>query len=157
MIELKLDTNALSSLIDKDPQFKLSIQQAVLQNISNRYVKSTCANINGQLLKAAESARKDVQDQYMERESQYTSFYKLKPAAKKQIQEACQRDINSVMADLVCTTKERSEKVIKEAFNSYDKEKLNGLIDSMLNAHINAYVKTKIEERFKEAMSHFNA
>ena len=59
-IELKLDTNALSHLIEQDSEFRLNLQQCVLENIAKRYVKGVSDDIQFAVKKAVEHEQNEV-------------------------------------------------------------------------------------------------
>ena len=63
-IEIKLDTNALASLIESDPEFKTKIQQSVLANIANRYLKTTQTEISAAVEATATLARTEILNEY---------------------------------------------------------------------------------------------
>ena len=59
-IELKLDTNALSSLIEKDPEFQLKLQACVIENIARRHIKGIPETIKSTIEAAAKSEEEKV-------------------------------------------------------------------------------------------------
>jgi len=92
-IELKLDTNALSSLIEKDESFRLNIQQSVLENIANRYVKGVGTDVRSAVQKAAEEEFGGQFGSYIT--ANWTKTFKLKDHLKEDIKSAVRQESRS--------------------------------------------------------------
>ncbi len=146
MMELKLDTNALSSLIDADPSFKLAIQQAVLQNIANRYIKSTDYTIN-KLMSDMQSQALDLytnKDRYGSRS--------LLPAQRAEFQKIIDSEIQDLIKNSLRTLEPIVKASIDDAFNKFDKQYIDKALDRLLDKYTIDYIQTRLNDRWQEAI-----
>ena len=100
-IEMKLDTNALSSLIEADPTFRANIQQSVLTNIANRYLKVANTDINKAIESAISIAKKEVTKEFGTYTNGYSSSFQLHTAIaddiKRKISERASLEAGSII------------------------------------------------------------
>ena len=119
---IKLDTNALRFLIDLDPEFKLEVQRAVLQNIVN-----------------------DVRKDFVTTELQT----KIKEIVKETNQEFVDTVVkDEAMRKLLDTTLKNLTQSIRSGYNSYSNTRaLSSEVKIMINRLVEDLVKKEVNEK----------
>jgi len=156
-IELKLDTQALSSLIEQDPTFRASIQQSVLQNIVNRYVKNADSSIDMIMERSINKLRDEVLDRYTFKAPNWEGTRKLKEHVKTDIFGVLDDELKLQVQELTKKSRDVIDESIKAAFEKLDKGHIDRKIESYLNRYTNEYIAAELERRFKAALSQFTA
>ena len=141
-LEIKLDTNALSSLIDSDPEFKTKIQQGVLANISNRYLKESSTLMGEEIARQAKIARDQVLSEYGSfKSSGYQRVFELNSTLSEQIKTR--------VTDLVKTT---ASLEIGKMIDEQILERINELEDR-ISAKVAVAVSRKVDTEISKAVN----
>ena len=152
-LEIKLDTNALASLIDSDPEFKLKVQQSVLANIANRYLKDSSIDFSEAIKAAANSAKAKVLEEYGSYDRGYPPVFKLNQQTSDHIttktralaKATADAEISKIIDDEIATRMKSIEDIITA--------KIAVGISRQTDQMINAAVKTKIESTVNTMLS----
>ncbi len=146
-IQLKLDTNALASLIEADPEFKLQLRQAILQNIADRYIKTTDADIQRELTVAAASTKQQILDMYTVtvQKDRWSSTRTLNEDLKKEIAKVCRTHIESSIGSLI---RDEISKWI-EASAEDNRRRIHSMMEVFTTSHIKEMLKTRFEKAIK--------
>lgn len=151
MIELKLDTNAVSHLIDSDPTFKLKIQQAVLANIAGRYVKNVSGLVDGSVKNAVEAAQTSLLKDFGSWSTEFSGKHKFNlksgvlDAIKSEIQSKSQVFIREAIRDAI----EEQSKEIESRVKAY--------VDMAMKEYTTKAVSIAIKDRLDAAMTNIKA
>jgi hypothetical protein len=92
-ISITLDANALSSLINSDPEFLFKVQQAALSEVSKRYIKGIEEKKIVGILSGIQSSikgeiEKELREKYGERlAGGWSNQVELRPEFKHQIHD----------------------------------------------------------------------
>lgn len=142
-IELKLDTNALSTLIEKDPQFQLNLQQCVLENVAKRYIKGVPETVKN----AIETAAKTERDKVASLFGSYPTWgsFKLKDNVIDMIKTAVDREAKSQIDDLIRSTIAEAERGLKE--------KIERAVEESMVHYKNAIIKAEVQNRVNAALA----
>ena len=144
-IQIKLDTNALSSLIEKDPEFQLQIQQAVLENIAHRYIKGVGADLTAAVEAAARLAKNEVAKEFGTYSGQYRSSLTLNSDITADIKNAVQS-----------TTRKELEAHVRATLASeleYQKSLIKQVVSHELKTFTNKTIAAEIQAKVAAALS----
>ena len=147
-IEIKLDTNALSSLIDSDPEFRTKIQQSVLTNIANRYLKVANDDINKAIESAAVLAKKEVAKEFGSYTSGYPSSFQLHTGVsdniKLKVKEAIEKETTSMIATMIDNAVTERLVGIKAKIEAKVAVAMIKLTDQAISTAVSEHLKTKL-------------
>ena len=144
-IELKLDTNALSSLIEKDPEFQLKLQNCVIENIARRHIKGVPETIKNTIEAAAKSEKEKVAEMFGNFTSSWSQPFKLKDSVIADIKKAINQSAKDEIASLV-----------REAVKSVEadiKTKVETAVSETMIQYKNAIIKQEVQRRINEAIA----
>jgi hypothetical protein len=141
-IEIKLDTNALASLIEKDEQFRLKIQQCVLENIARRFVKGVDSDIQSAVSKAAETEKSKIVESFGSYQSgNWSRTITLKQTLKDEIKTAVCKASNVEIESLIASSIEAQMKAAEATIALRVKSE----VDRLVKIAIASEVKTKVD------------
>jgi len=150
-IELKLDTNALASIIDLDGDFKFKLQQAILQNIANRYIKSNDHGITSQLQLACDNAKEEILTKYTTSRKDGNGWNartirELNDSTKKEILKICGEYLSTNLHNLI-------RDAVAEASKTITAEEIRRRAAATLDQYTNKYIEEQIRAKFAKAIS----
>ena len=144
-IELKLDTNALSSLIEKDPEFQLKLQACVIENIARRHIKGVPETIKNTIEAAAKVEKEKVAELFGNFTSSWSQPFKLKESVIADIKKAINQSAKDEIASLV-----------REAVKSVEadiKTKVETAVSETMIQYKNSIIKQEVQRRINEAIA----
>jgi hypothetical protein len=144
-IELKLDTNALSSLIEKDPEFQLKLQACVIENIARRHIKGVPETIKNTIEAAAKVEKEKVAEMFGNFTSSWSQPFKLKESVIADIKKAINQSAKDEIASLV-----------REAVKSVEadiKTKVETAVSETMIQYKNSIIKQEVQRRINEAIA----
>ncbi len=145
-ITLKLDSTALSSLIDADPSFKLELQSAVLANIAGRYIKGAGEAIEQTLARSAENAKKEALESFTKLVKEDGGYYArnrrvLGDATSKDLAEFIKKDLQ-----------ERLPTIFDSVIASSEMQcHINQFIERRLRDATELMIRKELDKRFAAA------
>lgn len=134
-IQLKLDTNALASLFPEGSDIQLKLQQAIIQNIADRFLKNKSIDIQKQLLQAGNAVAESCMAQFLTGPYHSRSLSpgiqdKIKQAVHSQVQETITSTIKDILSDSYIQAQIRTQ--IQQELKTTIKELSKEFIQSQL-------------------------
>jgi len=144
-VKISLDTNALASIIEKDPEFLIQVQGAVIANIAQRYVKGVDSEIQLAVQTAANAEKLNLAKKYGSHSGGWNSKFTLNNAISDEIKQS--------VKDLIA--REFSQLVRKAATEAVELQKhyLESSIKREVSTYSNQAISKHVQEKVSSALS----
>lgn len=147
-IEIKLDTAALSSLIDSDPEFKIKVQTAVIANIASKYIRSVEPDVVSAINQVAQDCRKAAVRPFAEYTDKYPYTLKLSDSTREHIKSLVatevKREYETIVHEMIEAQFANKMKILQ---TSVDME-----VELSMKRYTNEVVGQMIKDRVNKAM-----
>ena len=143
--KISLDTAALSSLIEKDPEFELELQSAVIANIAKRFVKSVGVNIHNAVQAAVQIEKDNIAKEYGSYSGGWNTKFTLNKTINDEISQAVKDAANKEIRSLI-------EKASVDALE-YQKNFIAESIKKSLNAYTDKAIAAEVQAKVTAALS----
>lgn len=147
-IIIRLDTNALKSLIDSDENFRLEITNAVLTNITKRYMKSIPDTVKSIVENIVAKERDSVLKDITESNSMWSGQFKLKGPKADEI-----KNLSRSLTQTACSS--MIHEMINEAINKLSPE-IESNVKTAVDRVIDNEVRKQVAERIKAVLNKAN-
>lgn len=144
-VKISLDTNALASIIENDPEFLIQVQGAVIANIAQRYVKGVDTEIQAAVQAAANVEKVNLWKKYGSLSGGWNSKFTLNNAISDEIKREVQDLISREFSQLV-------RKAATEAVE-LQKQYIEGQIKREVSTYSNQAISKHVQEKVSSALS----
>ena len=155
-MQIKLDASAVSSLIEKDETFQLSIQQCVLENIARRYIKGVPEHIHAAMETAGKEMAQKVTKEYgsyQQTSGRWNQTFLLNSTiqadVKDQVRKAATVQINEMIETAIKEQMEYAKSMIAKRVAS----EVSLISAQAIKAEVDAKVAATVEQKVAEAIA----
>lgn len=156
MIKISLDSNALSAIIEKDPEFQLEIQQSVLANLVRRYVKGVPEHIQLAVQGEADRVKVELAREYGTHSSGWNSKFTLNPQLSREIKEETEKLVKATFNEYLTKIKEdltNSVKVEIDKAVAFRQATIAHDIQVAISKYSNEMIAFEVQQKVKDALS----
>lgn|ERR1035437_3894629 len=152
MIKISLDSNALSAIIEKDPEFQLNIQQSVLANLVQRYVKGVPEHIQAAVQGEANRIKVELSKEYGTHSGGWNSKFTLNSQISREIKESVEMLVKSEFRGYLSKLQEDVKVEIDKAVN-FRRATIAHDIQVAISKYTNEAIALEVQQKVKEALS----